>query len=222
VQAKSIELHHSKYPLVVICTKNIESILGDTLTKEGIILKVVEPFDLSNQNSAIKEAWFKLYAWTLEEYDRLLYLDGDTMIVRNVDHLFKIDLNSYFGIAACKDWAKYRPYGEVQFNSGVMLLRPCKAVFDQMRQEMTKTELYQAGEFADQLFLNFFWGKRLHILPQSYNLLTTIQDRNPALWMPSEAYIIHFAGHTKPWKTSSTQDPLVKTWKDIRASLDKE
>jgi hypothetical protein len=32
--------------------------------------------------------WLKLHAWRLEQYDTIIFLDGDVILVHNMDHVF--------------------------------------------------------------------------------------------------------------------------------------
>lgn len=58
----------------------------------------------------------KLNAWLLEQYEKVLYIDVDTIVLYNLDHLFE-----HPEISAVPD-----VYFSEKFNSGLLVIKPSK------------------------------------------------------------------------------------------------
>jgi len=96
-----------------------------------------------------------MHLWGLTDYDRVIYLDADTMLIRNIDHLFDAALprgpvlgqgdKQFTGLLAMHD-----QFADI-FNSGVMVLHPAKESIDAMLSVYMDTPSYNIG---DQGFLN--------------------------------------------------------------------
>ncbi|KAF4453116.1 glycosyltransferase family 8 [Fusarium albosuccineum] len=169
----------------------------------------------------------KLQVWSRTQFDRVLFLDADTLVLSNLDHLF--DLPSAVELAACPD-----PGFSDCFNSGVMLLKPSDSTFSELRQFAAVTPSFDGG---DQGLLNIFFGdgtrhhpcKTLDATQSSVSKLGESGERNwyrlsftynmamhkvyrlyipAALRYKNEHKILHFIGKMKPWHFEGGQVPL--------------
>ncbi|KAK2040486.1 family 8 glycosyl transferase [Colletotrichum somersetense] len=90
----------------------------------------------------------KLRLWSLTQFRRVLYLDADTLVLSNLDHVFDLPESVTFaaspeiGFPDC-------------FNSGVMLLRPDAATYAELTNFATRVDSFDGG---DQGLLNVFFG----------------------------------------------------------------
>lgn len=140
--------------------------------------------------------------------DKVLYLDCDIVVTRNLDHLFEMDLEDYY-VATIR-----ATYGVgLGFNSGVMLINNKRWREENMAQqlvELTDRELANFTE-GDQSILNLmFEGKKLD-LEDTYNFQIGF-DMGAALdkhdWIfeiplsPLPA-VLHYISGQKPWDTVS-------------------
>ncbi|KAI5897609.1 glycosyltransferase family 8 protein [Schizophyllum commune H4-8] len=87
----------SKYPLVVMVTPALPAAARRVLTKRGIPMRDIEGLypavaRHTLADARFEETWTKLKVFELEEYDRLVLLDADMAVVKNMDDLFDIDL----------------------------------------------------------------------------------------------------------------------------------
>jgi alpha-N-acetylglucosamine transferase len=95
---KNLQQVNSKYPLLVAVTENIADVVKPYLQKENILYKIIPFMEYSAEtkkkwladnnphytlNIASKFALFKFY-----DYDKLVYLDLDILIYKNIDELF--------------------------------------------------------------------------------------------------------------------------------------
>lgn len=147
--------------------------------------------------------------------DRVLYLDADIIVDRNLDDLFSTDMKGN-AVAAVDDY-----FGDI-FNAGVLLMDN-----KQLRQTNFVNELLEAGKNApadnDQTLLNNKFGKKYLKLPGTYNvqvggdLVTFWQHDDLARYEKeldaSKPYsIIHYTTNSKPWMTTSSLRLRNKWW----------
>ncbi|TFY76383.1 hypothetical protein EWM64_g7627 [Hericium alpestre] len=124
------------------------------------------------------DQYTKLSLWTLDQIgiQKLVYLDGDTLVRRRFDELFALP----FDFAAVPDiWENERGFA-LGFNAGVLLLRPSTAVFENLLAHM-EDAVYPPGE-AEQAYLNLYFGAEAVRLPYIYNANLVAKIRSPKLW----------------------------------------
>jgi alpha-N-acetylglucosamine transferase len=190
---------------VVMISPDVSASAREKLTAEGWDVREVVPIDNPNAKTAqlfprFHNTFTKLRAWELTEFERVVFLDADTIVLQNVDELFT---RPYF--AAAPDF-----FLPDRFNSGVMALVPSRERFAAMVEMLGKTDSYDGG---DQGFLNNFfegwWGMPVeHRLPAGYNLHHFIYQflrAHPVLRknLEQEAKIVHYTVQ-KPWLAKPT------------------
>lgn len=149
----------------------------------------------------------KLQLWGLTEYEKILYLDSDMLVMQNIDDLF--ERPSFSAVAAGKlihpAWRR--------LNSGTMVITPDKTVEEALLQSITTTIEERSREnepTGDQDVINHYlptWpdNDNLH-LSESYNLLF----KHLTQYVCSHGFsygdsgdkgikVVHFIGAKKPW-----------------------
>ena len=154
------------------------------------------------------------------ELDKILYLDGDTLILGDIAELFDIGITDYYGAAVsdlpavldqkCNERIGHKRY----FNSGVMLLNLTKWRNEKIKVKLEKEkEMDKWGLFVDQDALNIVIGEKMHYLPLKYNCIfcgtknkptkivadlfgITIEETKRQICSP---VILHLADKKKPW-----------------------
>lgn len=170
----------------------------------------------------------------LPDYDRVLYMDGDLVVLEDLSELYHTDLGDSY-LASVTDSgimytsSKYVSSVQRYFNSGVMLLN-----LQQMRADGLTEVLIQAkknmkdSSLMDQNVLNCVCDGRTTPLPVRYNLLAVNLLRAQGNWTidqlnelygtayPNEAAlftdgaIVHFSSKDKPWKNDTV--PFADEW----------
>ncbi|KAJ1032613.1 hypothetical protein NDA16_000636 [Ustilago loliicola] len=158
-------------------------------------------------------------------FDKVVFLDADTLVLRPIDHLFRLGPQVKFAAAPDTGWPD-------AFNSGVMMLTPSSDTFEAIRSFARGTGSWDG---ADQGLLNDFFGpedgsgdlpddalsqpapgggwKRLSF---RYN----VTSHGGYTFVPAyQRYgqsinIVHFIGQHKPWNRprpsgSAQPNPLV-------------
>lgn len=74
-------------------------------------------------------SYTKMLIWNMVEYDKIVYLDSDLLILKNVDDLFQRPSLSAAPDALPPD----------KFNSGVMVLKPNRRLYRQMMRKVRQS-----------------------------------------------------------------------------------
>ena len=156
------------------------------------------------------------------DLDKILYIDGDILIQKDLSNLFNIDLKNNY-IAATREmqaslWKYEKIIGSKYYvNSGVILFNLKQMRKDGVPQKMIDKKMNQPSNWKcmDQDVFNFICDGRIHFLDVSYNCTISIFIKRD--WTIKEinkfykthyksmedlintATILHFAGDYKPW-----------------------
>ncbi|KAJ5037933.1 uncharacterized protein L3040_006809 [Drepanopeziza brunnea f. sp. 'multigermtubi'] len=106
--AHSLQKQKSQYPLIVLYTPSLPSECLPALYREASLtnatLHPIQPLVPKEQRNLIAarfgDTWTKLRIFELFEYERLVFLDADMLVFRNMDELFDIELPGRDWIAA--------------------------------------------------------------------------------------------------------------------------
>lgn len=198
-------------------TKYSVNIIGVELTEENInILKSLETNNIKiniifetnkykdiglNHLYVSKAALFKFQMPNIfPDLDKILYLDGDILIEKDLSELFNIDLeNKYAGVVldADQDLRLEDLSLKKYFNSGVMLLNLKKMREDSISDKLLENKKNEKqSRFMDQDTLNIVFNENVIFLDEKYNFLTVKIKESLNI---EDIVIFHMAGF-KPWK----------------------
>jgi lipopolysaccharide biosynthesis glycosyltransferase len=159
------------------------------------------------QNSHItKTAYLRYFLdlFTDENSQKLLYLDIDVLVRKDISELF--DLNFDEVIAASLASPKHMAYGEhlenfsgEYFNSGVLLINMDKWRGLQIGKKLVNVTLGQSFQFLDQDALNIVFQNNWKKIDRKYNWFHDATKRQIEIIDWPEPSIIHFVG-LKPWQ----------------------
>lgn len=192
---KSIEKVKSNFSLICMITDDVSintiKILN-SLDIKTIPVEKIYPERLEGIKDRYSDkSWMmftKINIWSFTDYDKLIYLDADTLMLKNSDILFEIKDN----FCAVKD------PGYNGINAGVMVLTPNKDIFNEMKLLINSKEY--DNTYSDQSFTNWFYStykKDLKYLPYCFNVL---QKRTSYSEFSNSINIFHYNGQ-KPWIT---------------------
>ncbi|MFS2223160.1 glycosyltransferase family 8 protein [Pantoea sp. B65] len=240
---KSLRQSKTRYPLLVMVTENIAPATCAQLKAGGCEVIAVSPLsphpELARHYASAQfaEVWTKLRAWQLTDYQRLVFLDADMLVVQNMDELMSVELPEN-GIAAChacrcnpnriatypKSWVPENCFYSWQdrqraapeqldayFNAGFLVLTPDAEIFRQLEQRIAAIDDLSRYPFSEQDLLNEHFNRRWKVLPWIYNALKTLSVQHPATWHSAQAKNIHYI-LAKPWnrdwqKSEAESDP---------------
>lgn len=153
----------------------------------------------------------KLRLWELERYSRIVFIDADAIVLRNIDRLFgypefSAAPNVYEGLA---DFHR--------LNSGVFVAEPSRATFEAMLARLDAPDAFWRR--TDQTFLQAFFPD-WHGLPVFYNMLQYVWFNMPELWDWNSIHVIHYQ-YEKPWELQHPKAQLLRPLIDLwHAHLD--
>ncbi|OQR88314.1 hypothetical protein ACHHYP_20307 [Achlya hypogyna] len=206
IMAKRIrQLGTPTYIDIVLLAAN--TIVLDTLGalhEDGtLILKFVDPWI---QHNAKHPTWSasltKLRIFDDHGYDRVIYLDSDAWLHRNLDHLFSLGNAVVWGPRAY-----YEPQHGIA--STLLVLRPSSRLFSLIQ---TAVDIdYRNDTIYDMDVINRLWKDDAGVLPSHYVVLNSDLNSNKTFGFGSvaerinETYVTHFSTtpdgkYGKPWK----------------------
>ncbi|KAH9615544.1 hypothetical protein KSS87_012254 [Heliosperma pusillum] len=191
--AQSLLNSGTKRDLILLIDKSISIPKRDALTAAGWKIRLIKRIrnPRAEKGSYNEYNYSKFRLWQLTDYNKLIFIDSDILVLRNLDLLFHFPQMSAIG----ND-------GSI-FNSGIMVIEPSNCTFRTLmglRKEITS---YNGG---DQGFLNevFVWW---HRLPRRVNFLKNFWSNSTLEASvknhlfgsyPPKVYSIHYLG-LKPW-----------------------
>jgi alpha-N-acetylglucosamine transferase len=225
--ARSLTMCGSRWPLTVLSVGDVEGL--EQLEALGCAVLRVEPLPLSEafQQRHTREAqhaqapftkgnkpqfhdplhnFVKLRLWELEQYQKIVFLDADTLVVRNIDRLFTYPEF----VAAPNLYAELSDFQRM--NSGVFVAQPSRHTFDRMVTALDQPDAF--WKRTDQTFLEAFFPD-WHGLPYIDNTLQYVWFNLPQLWNWEQIRVIHYQ-YEKPWQADHPKRdvlaPLIRLW----------
>lgn len=218
---RSLALVSAKYPLVVLASNGLSENAVGILEQQGLetIRLEVSLVGCNKRECINQEAGYshwsntfdKLAIWRMTQFDKLVFLDSDMMVMKNIDHLFMLPHMS----AVISD--KYDEPDGKELNSGLIVVEPS------VKDYLGLCSLLESGRIkkenmGDQDVIRAYYNdwqnwEDCH-LPDGYNLFYSnyrmfvyansapIQSCGRFRGKRKDVYIIHFIGIKKPWMFS--------------------
>ncbi|XP_015884307.1 UDP-glucuronate:xylan alpha-glucuronosyltransferase 2 isoform X2 [Ziziphus jujuba] len=191
--AQSLRQTGTKRDLILLLDKSISATKRDALAAAGWQLRFIKRIrnPRAEKNSYNEYNYSKFRLWQLTDYDKVVFIDADIVVLRNLDLLFHFPQMTATG----NDFSL--------FNSGIMVIEPSKCTFRIFMNHRKDVVSYNGG---DQGFLNemFVWW---HRLPRRVNFLKNFWSNSSVEASvknelfgadPPKVYAIHYLGW-KPW-----------------------
>jgi alpha-N-acetylglucosamine transferase len=146
--------------------------------------------------------------WGLE-FEKIVYLDSDCLVLDNIDELF-----NYPELSAAVDCCDH-------FNAGIFVAKPSPQKFQDILTKL-KNKL-PSYDKADQGFLNSYFKNQFHPLKFKYNADQYILSKNMKI-SEEPIKVIHYEHEHKPWKYNeitvpSELKPIHQQWWEIQKIL---
>jgi alpha-N-acetylglucosamine transferase len=223
VLGSSLKRVNTRYDTIALVTPHVSdhnvSLLKGTYTH---VIKVDEIRSNETRNLQIlgrqdlDVTWTKLHAFNphIIPFDNIVFLDSDTLVIRNIDNVFSYVNDADFAAAPDIGWPDC-------FNSGVFVTKPSQELYKNLQQHIHSNGSFDGG---DQGFLNSFFSN----WPLDYDKQDTSKPRTRRLpflfnvtpssyysYLPafnhynSDINVIHFIGKLKPWHFDRFNDGSV-------------
>eukprot|EP00879_Flechtneria_rotunda_P013123 GHRR01013706.1.p1 GENE.GHRR01013706.1~~GHRR01013706.1.p1 ORF type:complete len:316 (+),score=43.52 GHRR01013706.1:100-1047(+) len=141
--------------------------------------------------------WIKLNSWNMTEFDSVVNLDTDMVVLGDLTHLRTLPTDFA--------WVPYQgPKRWWHNKGGFVFLRPCQAVFQHMLRLATENEELQFQDLhAEQTFIDWYFYYTGYRLPIPYNTnvhkaLTSFKGGKLQTPGGAAPIVLHFA-NIKPW-----------------------
>lgn len=169
------------------------------------------------------------------DHDKLLYLDGDIAVMKDLTELFNTDIEGcYAGVVLDMPQVLYerqifgKKFGRNYFNSGVLLLNLKQMREDAMQEKLIEEKQSSKSKLMDQDVFNELFKGKVKYLPISCNTLyvnlirskgkyrisdineTSNKNYNTLEDIRRDSQIIHYCSEDKPWKYYDT--PMADYW----------
>lgn len=209
---QNVELHNVDMILLEIIERPIPRSVKRELEDEGWIIKSVHkisPHDEKNTFPRFRDQFTKLQLWGMTEYERIVYLDSDTLVVKDISELFTMPMDRDTSIVASRDIGdgKWRS----TFNMGMFMIQPNKEERD--RLIIDKDIVHFETAMSEQGFLNVVYKDKWKDPGFIYNANIAVFSQIPNFWKEKENQIkvIHYTME-KPWSCSKAYKPVCTIW----------
>lgn len=161
-----------------------------------------EIFNVERWNNTL----LKLKIFEFVQFSKIIFLDADMMVLRNLDHLFQYPhmtaTNAGFLYPGNEDW--------IELNSGLMVIEPQLGIFNEMLSLIPRVAA-KRKYFGDQNIINEFYpnwiDKKDCQLSEGYNVFSsylkyyiyTLGFNLESTDDKKALAVIHFIGYPKPW-----------------------
>ena len=233
----SLKKQKSKHPLFAFLTPDVSIQLEDKLKGQQILTRripKIPPPNLNVQQKRFLHVWSKLELWNQTDIKKIVFLDADTIVLKNIDNLFNVPLQNGIAMApACvcnpekkpnypPEWkanicsfsSLKKPNIPFYGNSGVICLEPRANVYKDMMKEMGPYKNLSAP-FPEQDFLNTYFKGKITPLHYSFNTLKTCLIHHSEVCHLNDVKVLHYI-HEKPWNKKECQryGPIHQIWND--------
>lgn len=164
----------------------------------------------SKQDTRFRDVFTKLECLGLVQYDKIILLDLDMIISKNIDHLFNLAAPA----AVVKHY--YVPYGKKipssmicqndklvgSINAGLMLLEPSIEEWTDIKRDISKNEQLRKFKYPEQDYLSLRYCDRWTSITFNYNFQFGLTRRvKKAKYKIENIYVIHYSSSFKPWNS---------------------
>ena len=200
------------YPLHVLINDEVSAASIEILNQLGVTYELVPtiptPPDIYQHNldfepntaATWRNCWTKFYIFNLTQFDKIVFLDADVMVLKNLDHLFNCP-----HMTSCLDGDYFNLWPDWDhFNTGCLVIEPSQKLFDDIFNFANNLKEPELPKYmiADQEVLNLYfkdWPTQTHLrLNKYYDIFPPYIQENQIEDIEKKCYFLHFVGR-KPW-----------------------
>lgn len=229
----SLKKVNTQYPLTVVVPVDMPEHTKQRIADLG--LPIIEATGITVDDDLLaanpEKRWnltlFKLNIFKLTQFDKIVFLDLDMIVMGNLDHLFEYPHLSAVAAGQCKvkSWTA--------LNSGILVIAPNVSDYEGLVgccSEVCRVRLEKGLGFGDQDVINYYypdWEKQAHLhLSEAYNCIPICIDILRKKHGFDYIKVIHFCEPIKPWQFGwkdfvpyLARSIKHKQWSRIRALL---
>lgn len=210
---ESLKKVNTQYPLEVLVTPNVSKPVLNILEQLNLtyyITDAIEKPEFVNYNKRIQPRFTKTWALCLTklkifgmtQFDKIIFLDSDIMVLKNLDNLFECP---HMTSALDGEYFNLWP-DDPHFNSGILVISPSEEEYKNLTDYITNFS-FEAWDrmqcIADQELLNIYYSdwkdKEECHLNKYYDVFAPYIQEEQIEDIDKNCYFIHFIGR-KPWR----------------------
>ena len=216
---RSLSRVRSAYPLVTLVGSSVSDSTKQILSRSGIecVLSPQEitlPKEIEQINQGAGHDYWnhtldKLSIFSLCQFSKLVYLDSDMIVIKNIDELF--DAEHMSAVVASGSVPGNEDY--VTLNSGLMVVEPSADLTERLvelipaaaKRKMSDPDAEGVGDQDVIHEMHPDWKHQAGLrLPETYNMFVTHMDfyikKLGYSWGGANGIrVLHFTGREKPW-----------------------
>ncbi len=147
----------------------------------------------------------KLELWKLTDYEKIVFLDADSLVVKPIDMLFSFP--EFSGAPNV-----YETLADFhRLNSGVFVAEPSVATYQNLVERLDQPGVFWRR--TDQTFLETIFPD-WHKLPYTFNTMQYVYFNLPELWVWKSIRVVHYQ-YEKPWAAENPKRHLLKPLIDL-------
>eukprot|EP00241_Pyramimonas_parkeae_P005899 CAMPEP_0114246744 /NCGR_PEP_ID=MMETSP0058-20121206/12642_1 /TAXON_ID=36894 /ORGANISM="Pyramimonas parkeae, CCMP726" /LENGTH=425 /DNA_ID=CAMNT_0001359983 /DNA_START=344 /DNA_END=1621 /DNA_ORIENTATION=+ len=190
---------------VVVVSTQVTRPTVELLLGECVRVVQLDPFyrnDLARQLVARSERYksgywvIKMFVWRLEEYSKLVYIDGDVYFRQSADELFCAPVSPTAPIAVTPRSSMDLDAG---FNAGMFIYQPSRVVYQNIMDKFLGMKEEDMFATSEQDFLNEHFKDQYTFIPIDYLMKHRRMVKEKSLWDKKRVHGYHMNGNPKPW-----------------------
>ncbi|KNC52358.1 uncharacterized protein AMSG_08331 [Thecamonas trahens ATCC 50062] len=141
----------------------------------------------------------KFGVWRLEQYDKILFVDADVVVLKPLDSLF--DLVDKPGMIAAPQDPVYLVTGPPALVTSLFVAVPSVATYEELVETMVNDPAYKTNSMSDsRVARSVFSGSKWVEIPPQYHMSSWMFEVRhiPAQRLLNAAHSIHYSGGNKP------------------------
>lgn len=196
----------SQYPLLVMVTNNILQKAKKYLDKEQVFYKEVnflEYSEITKEKDAgtyLLNIASKMNVFTLFEYDKIVFIDADSIFFQNIDDLFNYP-----------DGAMYEEPNHIDGFAALFVCTPQNHDLD-FYMTLLQSQYMWESDLLGRLWFPFKSNSEYRI-PTNYFLNITLENLDCQDFTQVKG--IHFCYYYKPWKYQTVEEYLTDYYKEF-------
>ncbi|AGF85565.1 glycosyltransferase [Moumouvirus goulette] len=203
----------TKYDRIILVTPDVSDLYKSYLSKMytkiiDIDYVKVNPNIFFEQETRFRDVFTKLACLNLIEYEKIILLDLDMIISKNIDHLFKLNPP-----AACLkryhiSYGKKIPSQMIcnnhkltgSINAGLMLLKPDEKEWVDIQNDIMNNNQINKYKYPEQDYLSLRYCGQWTSITFNYNFQFGLTNRvKKYSYNINNIYVIHYSSSYKPW-----------------------
>jgi alpha-N-acetylglucosamine transferase len=174
----------------------------------------IPPRDEQGTFEHFRDQFTKLRLWEMTEYESCVYFDLDCLVIRNIDHMFKVhkSFDSKHKIGVSRDingdWLD-------SFNMGVFVVKPNQTEFERIVQLKNDNNFKFNTFWSEQGLLNEVYKNQWYEIGFEYNANLAAYPQARKYWdeRAKNISVIHFTLN-KPWACGDEFKDLCDIWRN--------